>query len=64
LREQWEAEEEERRREEEEDEEAERVEGLEDDLNPSPAAQTPVASTTSVVITKQSPATAVKKKRK
>ncbi|XP_031691132.1 radial spoke head 10 homolog B isoform X8 [Oncorhynchus kisutch] len=64
LREQWEAEEEERRREEEEDEEAERVEGPEDDLNPSPAAQTPVASTTSVVITKQSPATAVKKKRK
>ncbi|XP_045580233.1 radial spoke head 10 homolog B isoform X4 [Salmo salar] len=64
LREQWEAEEEERRREEEEDEEAERVEGPEDDLNPSPAAQTPVASTTSVVITKQSPATAAKKKRK
>ncbi|XP_041746939.2 radial spoke head 10 homolog B isoform X4 [Coregonus clupeaformis] len=63
LREQWEAEEE-RRREEEEDEEAERVEGPEDDLNPSPVAQTPVASTTSVAITKQPPATAAKKKRK
>ncbi|KAK6328282.1 hypothetical protein J4Q44_G00002600 [Coregonus suidteri] len=62
LREQWEAEEE-RRREEEEDEEAERVEGPEDDLNPSPAAQTPVASTTSVAITKQPPATAAKKRK-
>ncbi|XP_012989230.2 radial spoke head 10 homolog B isoform X1 [Esox lucius] len=57
LREQWEAEEEEKR----EDEEAEQGEGQEDDFNPSPAAQTPAASTTSVVMTKQ-PGKVAKKK--
>ncbi|KAL0983919.1 hypothetical protein UPYG_G00134760 [Umbra pygmaea] len=66
LREQQEADEERHRVEEEErhkveEDVAEQGEGLEDDLIPPPAAQSPVASTTSLVI--KQPVTAVKKKK-
>ncbi|KAL2078190.1 hypothetical protein ACEWY4_025875 [Coilia grayii] len=65
LRELWEAEE--RRREEEEEEEAERAEraeGPDEENLPASAVNTPVASATSVVPSKQSPSSAPRKKKK